>query len=90
MVSSATPQVAGKAFSVTVTVMDAFNNTATGYSGTVAITSSDSLAVLPANYAFQESDSGVHIFNVTLDTAGTQSVTATDTVMVLSLALKLE
>ena len=79
VVSSATPQVAGAAFSATVTAEDVFNNTATGYSGTVKITSSDSLAVLPTNYVFQESDAGVHSFSVTLKTAGSQSITATDT-----------
>ena len=79
LVSSPSPQVAGTAFSVTVTATDAFNNTATGYSGTVMITSSDTLAVLPADYAFQDSDAGIHIFTVTLETAGSQSVTATDT-----------
>ena len=81
VVSSETSQVAGAAFSVMVTAEDAFSNTATGYSGTVLITSSDSKAVLPANYVFQEIDAGVHSFSVTLKTAGSQSVTATDTVI---------
>ena len=78
VVSSSTSQVAGTAFSVTVTAKDANNNTVTGYVGTVAITSSDSKAILPANYVFQASDAGIHSFNVTLKTAGSQSITATD------------
>src|SRR5438477_574864 len=40
---------AGTAFSITVTALDQFNNTATGYAGTVHFTSSDGQAVLPAN-----------------------------------------
>ena len=48
------PTVAGVAHSVTVTAMDAYGNTATGYAGTVKITSSDSQAVLPANAGLTE------------------------------------
>ena len=52
----------------------------TGYTGTVHFTSSDGPAVLPANYTFTGGDAGTHVFSVTLKTAGTQSITATDTV----------
>ena len=52
----------------------------TGYTGTVHFTSSDGSAVLPANYTFTAGDAGTHVFSVTLKTAGTQSITATDTV----------
>jgi streptogramin lyase len=38
---------AGAALNVTVTALDAYNNTATGYSGTVSLGSSDAQAVLP-------------------------------------------
>ncbi|MGH2513098.1 MAG: Ig-like domain-containing protein, partial [Candidatus Limnocylindrales bacterium] len=51
-----------------------------GYTGTVHFTSSDSAAVLPGDYMFTGGDAGTHTFNVTFKTAGTQSVTATDTV----------
>ena len=64
---------------MTVTAYDAYGNVATGYTGTVALTSSDPHAVLPSNYTFTASDAGKHSFTVTLDTAGTQSITATDT-----------
>ncbi len=74
------PTTAGAAHNVTVTAQDAFGNTATGYTGTVPFTSSDAQAVLPANYTFTGGDAGVHTFSVTLKTAGTQSITATDTV----------
>jgi plastocyanin len=72
---------AGAAATVTVTVQDAAGHTVTGYRGTVHFTSSDSQAVLPANYTFTSTDAGTHTFSsgVTLKTAGSQSVTATDT-----------
>ena len=75
-----TPTTAGAAHNVTVTAKDAFGNTATGYTGTVQFTSSDGAAVLPANYTFVAGDAGTHTFSATLKTAGTQSITATDTV----------
>ena len=34
---------------------------------------------LPANYTFVGGDTGFHTFSVTLETAGSQSITATDT-----------
>ena len=71
------PVTAGAAGSVTVTAMDAYGNVVTGYAGTVAITSSDSQAVLPPNAVLTN---GVGSFSVTLKTAGSQSITATDTV----------
>jgi hypothetical protein len=74
-----TPTTAGAAHNATVTVHDAYGNTATGYLGTVQLTSSDSQAVLPANYTFTATDAGTHTFSVTLKTAGSQSLTATDT-----------
>jgi phospholipase C len=71
---------AGTAATFTVTLVDAYGNIATGYTGTVHFTSSDAAAVLPANYTFTSSDAGVHTFTATLTTVGTQSITATDTV----------
>jgi hypothetical protein len=75
--SSAT---AGGAFSVTVTAKDQANNTITSYPGTINFTSSDGQAVLPANYTYAAGDNGSHTFTVTLKTAGSESVTASDTV----------
>ncbi len=68
---------AGIAFSITVTAEDAYNNTVTGYAGTVHFTSSDGAAVLPANSTLT---GGTGTFNVTLKTGGSQTLTATDTV----------
>jgi uncharacterized repeat protein (TIGR01451 family) len=54
--------------------------TDTSYRGTVYFTSSDAQAALPSNYTFTAADNGVHSFSATLNSAGTQSITATDTV----------
>jgi hypothetical protein len=70
----------GTPFNVTVYALDRFGNVANGYHGTVHFTSTDAAAVLPANYTFQSSDKGIHTFSVTLNTAGTQTITVTDTV----------
>ena len=69
----------GVAQTVTVTAKDPYGNVATGYTGTVQFTSSDPAASLPANYTFTTADQGVHTFTITFETAGTQSVTVTDT-----------
>ncbi len=74
-----TADTAGTAGNVTVTAYDPYGNIATGYTGTVHFTSSDSQATLPANYTFTAANDGTDTFTVTLKTAGTQSITATDT-----------
>jgi hypothetical protein len=71
---------AGGAFTVTLTAEDAYGNTTPGYTGTAHFSSSDPKAVLPANYTFTSGDAGQHTFSVTLKTAGTQALTAADTV----------
>ena len=71
-------EVAGGVEHVTVTAYDAYGNVATGYSGTVRFTSNDGQAILPANSTLTN---GVGTFDVTLKTAGVDSITATDTVM---------
>src|SRR5207237_757136 len=75
-VSAAASQTAGSPFNFTVTALDEFNNTATGYSGTVHFTSSDGAATLPANSTLTN---GVGTFSATLPTLGNQTLTATDT-----------
>jgi hypothetical protein len=70
----------GVPFNLTLTAQDKYGNTTPAYTGTVHFTSSDSAAVLPANYTFVSTDNGVHTVVVTLNTVGTQTVTATDTV----------
>lgn len=71
----------GTSFSLTVTVQNPNSTTATGYRGTIHFTSSDSSAVLPANYTFTTGDAGTHVFSgVVLNANGSQTITASDTV----------
>src|SRR5439155_144577 len=79
-ISAPASTTAGSVFSITITALTSSNNTATTYLGTVHFSSTDSQSVLPANYIFTAADAGVHTFanGVTLKTAGSKSVTATD------------
>lgn len=72
--------IATNAFGITVTARDAGGNVATGYTGAVTFTSSDGSATLPSDYTFVGGDNGKHVFSVTLATAGSKTVTATDKV----------
>src|SRR5205807_2156209 len=60
--------------------LDLYGNNATGYTGIITFTSTDTQGVLPANYTFTSSDGGVHTFSATLKTSGSQTLTASDTV----------
>ena len=60
---------AGATVTATTTAEDAFGNVATGYTGTVVLTSSDTQATLPAAYTFQSGDKGSHSFAVVFHTA---------------------
>jgi CSLREA domain-containing protein len=71
-----TPITVGVAGNFTVTAEDAFGNFTPGYTGTVHFTSSDLQAALPGDATLTN---GVGTFSATLKTAGTQSLTATDT-----------
>ncbi len=77
-VTTAASPTAGTSFSFTVTAFDAFNNTATSYSGTVKFTSTDTQAALPPP---SKLTNGSMTFQTTLKTSGNQMITATDTVM---------
>ncbi len=72
------PIKSGIAGSITVTAKTAGGTTDTSYRGTVHFSSSDPAAMLPADYTFTAADNGVHTFNVTLNTVGTQSITVGD------------
>jgi large repetitive protein len=76
-ISAPTSANPGVAFSITVTAKDNVNNTVTSYSGTVHFTSTDRLAVLPADATLTN---GVGTFSVTLNTLGVQEILATDTI----------
>jgi hypothetical protein len=85
-VNSPTSITAGTALGVTITLLDPYGNLATGYRGTVHFTSSDTGAILPADYTFTAADGGVHAFTgIQLHTAGTETINLIDTA---TLALK--
>ena len=67
---------AGFPFSVVVTARDQFGNSVPGYTGTIHFTSTDSQAALPANATLS---GGVGFFGAELRTAGSQTITVTDT-----------
>lgn len=71
-------QTTGSPANFTVAAVDAFGNLV-NYTGTVHFTSTDTAALLPANYAFTATDNGIRSFTATFQTDGTQSLTATDT-----------
>jgi hypothetical protein len=70
---------AGTGQSVTVTALDAYGNTASGYGGTVWFTSTDSQASLPGALTFSAANAGVRTATVMLKTAGARQVVVTDT-----------
>jgi hypothetical protein len=76
MITAPTDVTAGTSFSITVTALDAEDNQATGYGGTVHFTGTDAAADLPDNSPLTN---GIGSFSTTLNTAGTQRITATDT-----------
>jgi hypothetical protein len=73
------PTTAGTPGGVLVTALDAYGNVTPGYTGTMHLTSSDGQAILQPDHTFTAADGGRYAFAATLFTAGTQSITATDT-----------
>jgi hypothetical protein len=80
VIPSNNPVTAGVPFTITVRALDSSYNVFTGYRGSVHFDSTDGLATLPSDYTFTAADNGEHTFDVTLATAGIQSITATDVV----------
>jgi hypothetical protein len=75
------PTIAGIVHTFAVTAKDSFGNTATGYTGTAHFSSNDPQAVLPTDYIFTAADAGFRSgLSATLKTAGSRSITSTDTV----------
>jgi hypothetical protein len=60
---------------LTITALDSNNNIVTNYSGTVQFSSTDGAASLPSNSTLSN---GTGTFSYTLNTAGSQTITATD------------
>ena len=76
IVGSAAGITAGGPLLISVSARDAFNNLASGYTGTFQFTSSDAQASLPADSTLT---GGLGFFAGILKTAGDQTVTVTDT-----------
>jgi len=67
-------------FNLTLTVQSSTTAaTLSSYTGMVHFTSSDPLAVLPADYTFVAGDAGSHTFQFTLNTLGNQTISVVDT-----------
>jgi len=64
---------------VTVAALDPYGNVDTAYIGTVTLTSSDRYPQ-PSDYTFTSSDNRLHIFVVSMLTAGAQTLTGRDAV----------
>src|SRR5207253_1453772 len=77
---SASPSTDGTSRNVTVTATYAYGTTANRYPGTVSFTCPARRSSDLADYAFVAADAGVHTLSATLKTAGSQALTATDTV----------
>jgi hypothetical protein len=75
------PSTAGTTHQFTVSALNFDGTVDKTYTGTVSFTSSDGQAILPASYQFTAADHGVHTFAAALKTAGTQSLTVTDTAL---------
>jgi len=75
-VSAPASATAGTTFNFTVAALDSSNHTVPTYSGTVHFSSTDSAAALPANATLTN---GTATFAATLNTAASQTITATDT-----------
>lgn len=78
-VSAPASAISGTSFNFTVTAIDSSNKVVPSYRGTARFTSTDSQAILPSSYTFTPADAGVHTFPAVLKTAGSQTITATDT-----------
>jgi hypothetical protein len=69
--------IAGRPTEIIVIALDAFGNVAKAFTGTVHFSSSDGLALLPADYTFSSGpglDNGTHRFTVTFANPGSQSL----------------
>ena len=73
------PAYPGVSTQVLVVALDASNHVVKNFTGTIAFTSSDASAILPAAHAFTATDHAVHVFSTTFETTGTWTITVKDT-----------
>jgi hypothetical protein len=69
----------GVGFSITVSAEDPFGNIVTGYRGKVHFSTTAINFGLSSDFTYSNNDNGVHIFSVTLNTFGLQTIQVTDT-----------
>jgi hypothetical protein len=70
----------GYSYSLVVKTEDCYLNTDSGFTGTIAFSSTDPRATLPAQYTFQPQDKGVHRFTgISFVTPGVQTITVQTT-----------
>lgn len=71
---------AGETYSFTVRAVDIDGNVVPNYFGNIRFTSTDSKAVLPTDYKYDEQDQGIHQFSLafTFNTPGRHSITVVD------------
>ena len=79
VLSSPATVTAGVPFNLQVTAQDSAPILLSSYKGTVTFSSGDGAATLPQNFTFTSGDAGTHMFSVTLQSPGMQTVTASDT-----------
>ena len=72
-------RAAGETQDVSLTLLDAHGNVATSYTGTLALTTDDPRAQVPATVGFGAADAGTRQVTVTLGSAGTHTVSIVDT-----------
>jgi hypothetical protein len=72
---------AGNAVTVTVSALDQDGNLAADYTGTVTVSSSDTAGEAPQVYTFTADDAGRHDFTIHPVTAGPQTISAGDGVL---------
>jgi Ca2+-binding RTX toxin-like protein len=68
--------IPGAVASFTISALDAYGNVADHYTGTAILSSSDAAAILPGSVTFAGGQAG---FTATMNTAGLQSISVTDT-----------
>jgi hypothetical protein len=89
-VDAAPSATAGAAFQVTVTALDEDGRVVPDFIGAVSLGSDDPQGILPGPYAFTLADRGVHTFDVTLETAGSRTVTMTSQFGTLSASVQVD
>ena len=72
------PVTVGQTFGFTATVLDQYGMPYTDYNGTVGFSSSDTGAILPADYTYVAADGGTHYFEAAFSSEGEHSLTVTD------------